>query len=73
MNAPEPDREQEKLIKAAVKEFGAVHVAENFAKYVSRQELSRFLFRHDLYKKILNTKGSIIECGVFTGGGYCRG
>ncbi len=65
--------EQKKLVDKAAAEFGSVHIAENFAKYTSRQELSRFLFRHDLYKKIIHTKGSIVECGVFQGGACCRG
>ena len=41
----------------------------NFAKYVRRQELTRFLVRHELFKQILNIKGSIVECGVFAGNG----
>jgi hypothetical protein len=45
------------------------YLVNNFAKYVRRQELSRFLVRHELYKRIITVKGSIIECGVFAGHG----
>lgn len=44
-------------------------IVNNFAKYVRRQEITRFLFRHEIFKKILNIKGSILECGVFSGNG----
>jgi hypothetical protein len=42
---------------------------ENFPKYVRRQNLTRFLALYEIFKKILNVKGSIIECGVFRGFG----
>lgn len=42
---------------------------DNFEKYVKRQALSRFLVRYELFRKIKNVKGSIIECGVHHGGG----
>lgn len=41
----------------------------NFEKYIRRQTLSRFLSRYELFKKIIEVKGSIIECGVHHGGG----
>lgn len=47
----------------------AHYIAENFTKYSSRQELTRFIFRRDLFEKIISSKGSIIECGVCTGSG----
>ena len=40
---------------------------ENFPKYVRRQHLKRFLTLYELYKKLLNVKGSIVELGVFRG------
>ena len=43
--------------------------ARNFANYVPRQALARFLVRNALFKKQLNVKGSVIECGVHYGGG----
>lgn len=42
---------------------------ENFAKYVPRQNLARFLARYEMFKMIKDVQGSIIECGVLFGGG----
>lgn len=42
---------------------------QNFAKYVPRQTLTRFLAKHEIFKRILTIQGSIVECGVFLGGG----
>lgn len=41
---------------------------QNFARYVPRQSLTRFLVKYELFKKILNTQGSIFEVGVLAGG-----
>jgi hypothetical protein len=41
----------------------------NFPKYVPRQDLTRFLAKYELYKKILNVEGAIVEGGVRFGGG----
>ena len=40
---------------------------ENFPKYVRRQHLKRFLTLYEIYKSLLNVKGSIVELGVFRG------
>jgi hypothetical protein len=45
------------------------YLVENFARYLRLEELSRLLVRHELFKKILNIKGSIVECGVYSGNG----
>ena len=42
---------------------------ENFPKYVRRQNLTRFLVLYEIFKKIVDVKGSIIECGVHQGFG----
>jgi hypothetical protein len=42
---------------------------QNFSKYTRRQDLSRFLAKHELFKLQLNLPGSIVECGCFQGGG----
>jgi hypothetical protein len=42
---------------------------ENFPKYVRRQNLTRFLVLYEIFKRIINIKGSIIECGVNQGYG----
>ena len=44
-------------------------IIKNFAKYARRQDLARFLARYELFKKIINVKGSIVECGVHEGSG----
>jgi hypothetical protein len=41
----------------------------NFAKYVPRQILAKFLARHELFEHILRIHGQILECGVLLGGG----
>ena len=40
-----------------------------FTKYARRHELARFMVQHELFKKIQNVKGSIVECGVYQGAG----
>ncbi|MBF0311604.1 MAG: class I SAM-dependent methyltransferase [Magnetococcales bacterium] len=42
---------------------------DNFEKFVRRQALTRFLVRYELFRQILEVKGSILECGVHQGGG----
>lgn len=44
-------------------------IVKNFEKYVRRQDLARFLARYELFKKIIDIKGSIVECGVHEGRG----
>ena len=41
----------------------------NFTKYVRRYELARFMVQYELFKKIINVKGSVVECGVYQGSG----
>jgi hypothetical protein len=41
----------------------------NFPKYVRRHEIARFLCRYEIFKRQINVKGSIVECGVHHGGG----
>lgn len=41
----------------------------NFTKYVPRQDLTNFLCKYEIFKKILNVEGNIVECGVRYGGG----
>lgn len=42
---------------------------ENFAKYVPRQNLARFLARYEIFRLVKLIQGSIVECGVLFGGG----
>ncbi len=43
--------------------------ARNFAKFVPRQTLAGFLAKQEIFRRILNVHGAIIECGVHLGGG----
>ena len=49
--------------------FSVSDKLKNFTKYVSRQNLTRFLVYNELFKLQLCTKGSIVECGVHQAGG----
>jgi hypothetical protein len=40
---------------------------QNFPKYVPRQSLTRFIARYEIFKRILNIQGSIVEIGVLDG------
>jgi hypothetical protein len=42
---------------------------DNFSKYVRRQTIARFLAYYEIFKRQINIKGSIVECGVHHGGG----
>ena len=42
---------------------------ENFPKYVRRQNLTRFLVLYEIFKKVIDVKGSVVECGVNNGFG----
>ncbi len=42
---------------------------QNFAKYVPTQDLRKFICRYELFRRVLEVHGSIIECGVLYGGG----
>lgn len=41
----------------------------DFEKWVSRPALMRFAVRYELFRRALEVKGSIVECGVRGGGG----
>lgn len=61
--------DMEQHLKALSERVQLSYLVNNFAKYVRRQELTRFLVRHELFKRILHVKGSVLECGVFSGNG----
>lgn len=44
-------------------------LVDNFAKYARRQEVTRFLARHELFRLVQNVQGCIVECGVYSGQG----
>lgn len=41
----------------------------SFAKYVRRQDISRFLAKNELFKLQLDVPGVVIECGCYAGAG----
>jgi len=42
---------------------------EAFPRFSSKRSIARFLCKHEIFKRIINTNGVIIECGVFNGAG----
>ena len=42
---------------------------ETFPRHVRRQDLARFLARYEIFKRATEIHGSVVECGVFAGGG----
>ncbi|UVD74230.1 class I SAM-dependent methyltransferase [Leptospira borgpetersenii] len=42
----------------------------NFPRFVNRRDVAKFLNRYEIFKKILNVHGSIVECGVNLGAGF---
>lgn len=42
---------------------------QTFPRHVRRQDIARFLVKYEIFKLSLPANGSIIECGVFAGGG----
>jgi hypothetical protein len=42
---------------------------QNFPRHVRRQDIARFLVKYEIFKVSLAATGSIVECGVFAGGG----
>lgn len=49
--------------------IGTFQKLQNFPRHVRRQDISRFITKYEIYKKIIEVNGSILECGVFAGGG----
>ncbi len=42
---------------------------QNFSKYVPQKNIISFLSRNEIFRKILDVHGNIVECGVLFGGG----
>lgn len=57
------------FLEIEVQRIGPLQIVNDFAKYASRQTLTRFLARETIFREILGVQGSIIECGVYTGAG----
>jgi hypothetical protein len=42
---------------------------QTFPRHTRRQDMARFLVKRQLFKLALPANGSVVECGVFAGGG----
>jgi hypothetical protein len=49
--------------------FSNLERLRNFTLYTPRQDLTNFLVRYEIFKRVLEIQGSVIECGVLRGGG----
>jgi hypothetical protein len=49
--------------------FSNLERLQNFSLYTPRQDLTNFLLRYEIFKRVLGVQGSIIECGVLRGSG----
>lgn len=59
----------EKLNNYFISSVGTnVEKLQNFTKYVPRQDLTNFIARYEIFKKILRVPGHIVDCGVLFGG-----
>lgn len=52
-----------------VSEISVLDKLESFPRFSTKRSISRFIVKHEIFKKILEVNGSIIECGVFNGAG----
>jgi hypothetical protein len=50
-------------------EIDLIDRLEAFPRFASKRSVARFLCRHELYRKVLDVNGAIVECGVFNGAG----
>ena len=60
-------QDRDSHINQISKRRGPSHLTENFAKFTSRQTLTRFLAHNEIFTKVLPVHGSIIDCGVYMG------
>lgn len=42
---------------------------DNFPRFATRQAMAKFLARYEIFKKVTDIHGSIVECGVLQGSG----
>lgn len=59
----------EEHIATAVQIYGHRLVCDAFPKYASRQSITRFLARDEIFRRIRTVHGSILELGAYTGVG----
>ena len=49
--------------------FSNLELLQSFSLYTPRQDLTNFLVRYEIFKRVLEVQGSIVECGVLRGAG----
>jgi hypothetical protein len=64
----EKEQTTEKARRAFLEKVDRKTIADDFAMYTTRQNLVRFMAIYEVFKRILHTKGSIVQCGVHKGG-----
>ena len=57
-------REHDNFIK---KQKSKKDLVDLFPLFIKREQLTYYLIKYELLKKVLNIKGSIVECGVYKG------
>jgi len=62
-------KERSDYLDELSKSVSVSSMVDNFAKYAKRQEITRFLARHELFKKVTEVQGCVVECGVYAGQG----
>lgn len=45
------------------------HKLNHFTRFIRRQDMTRLLARYEIFKRVMQVKGSIVECGVYRGFG----
>jgi hypothetical protein len=58
---------QEELMENC--ELSHLEKIQNFPVFIDRMQMTRYILRYELFKKIIEIPGSIFECGVLFGGG----
>jgi hypothetical protein len=68
LRTPEEQEAVQAYVRAFMNSKDPVEVRlANFPKFVRRQDLTRFLVLYELFKKVLQVKGSVVDCGVYRG------
>src|ERR1017187_1131945 len=68
-------RESDLLYYQALSEYwdksigGNIDKLKSFSKYIPLGEFPKLFAKYEIFKKVLNIHGAIIECGVNQGGG----
>ncbi|NBP39832.1 MAG: macrocin-O-methyltransferase, partial [Betaproteobacteria bacterium] len=69
-NRHEPEKRQKELLEQlyASSELTTFELFRNFPAFTPRFNLARFLAHYELFKRIADVPGVIVDCGVFQGG-----